>query len=185
TPEPGWRPGSGFFRIAATRRGKVSSLEMESEVATLRSQLDRFRALASNGSLGRSAPEVSGWSIAEHVDHCLKSSRAILARINDPRPCDGGINFVGRLVLLTGWIPRGRGKSPEKMRGGVVTGGEVAASLRELEAVVAAFTPEAMSCRAPVVRHPYFGGLDPRQALRFTIIHNRHHLRIIDDITGR
>jgi hypothetical protein len=38
------------------------------------------------------------------------------------------------------------------------------------------------SKRGPVVPHPRFGGLTPVQAIKFAVLHNRHHFLIIRDI---
>lgn len=153
------------------------------EIDVLRHQLLTIRRIAASAQLERTAPAVSAWGTSQHIDHCLKVTTGMLRRVVRPKPEKGRINIVGRLVLLVGWIPRGRGKAPERVLGAQASREEVDRMLDDLEQVVATITPEAFTDRrTAVIRHPYFGGLTAEQALRFTVIHNRHHLKIIDDI---
>jgi hypothetical protein len=87
--------------------------------------------------------------------------------------------MIGRLVLLTGWIPRGRGKAPEKLRGAVCSAEDLKARLVELDELIDRIAAEPPRNGDPVVRHPFFGGLSFRQALRFLAIHTDHHLKIV------
>jgi hypothetical protein len=83
-------------------------------------------------------------------------------------------------VLLTGRIPRGRGKAPKvtlpERTGFKGLEEEIEAEKAELRAL----TVDAI--RRFEMNHPGFGRLNGRQWLRFLSIHRRHHLRIISDI---
>ncbi|HEY6320954.1 MAG TPA: DinB family protein [Thermoanaerobaculia bacterium] len=152
------------------------------------------------------APAVSGWSVAEQLEHLVLVDRAVLKsvrRILDdphrqsaqpaqpapPAPPAPGINLVGRVVLGTGFIPRGRARTMPPYQPGAapaaagagVTGivgiEEIERGVRELEPRLGEL--EASGGRS---RHPLFGGLGGRQWLRFVTVHHHHHLKIVRDI---
>ena len=156
------------------------------EIAELARQLDRVEALLAeepDATLLR-APRVSGWSVAEQVDHLLKIVNVQVGRMFERRPSRRGINFPGRIVLAVGRIPRGVGKSPEAVRGTPAHRDDLRSALAAARARVAELAADRELCaeRRPLVGHPYFGGLTPREALRFLAIHTDHHLRIVERI---
>ena len=145
----------------------------------------RGLAAAGDARLSCSVQAVSGWCPAEHLDHCAKVARLMLEVVNSAGalPAGNGISTLGRVILIFGWIPRGRGKAPKRVFGSRVDGAALLASLQEVEELVERVDAAAVSrSRVPVVPHPKFGGLTGDEALRFIDIHNRHHLRIITDI---
>jgi DinB superfamily len=155
-------------------------------ISRVRTQLARMRELAArpDGELFAAAP-CSGWSPSEHIDHSIRVCASIVLRILDAEAPRGerGLSAAGRIILLLGRIPRGRGKSPERVRGLRQTRDELHASLDKLEGKLALLAADHLEeRRGPIVPHPRFGGLIPSQALRFAAIHNDHHLRIVDDI---
>ena len=159
-------------------------------LARIRSQIERMRALAREPEARLCARQerVSAWSPAEHLDHMYKVSMSIVRRITEEgaQPSKRGINVMGRVILFFGWIPRGRGKTPERLSGTICTGPHIEASLGRLEQVLDNLPVAAVDAsRSPIVPHPMFGGLTPSQALRFIVIHTKHHLRIIDEILAR
>jgi hypothetical protein len=152
----------------------------------LREQIDELRRLAAldEGALFATST-VSAWTPAEHADHLIKVCTSVVQRLLDARPPAElkRLNVIGRLILLAGRIPRGRGRSPERLRGARVSAAELLESLQRLEAGIEQLNESILSAkRGRVVPHPYFGGLDPLQAIRFAVIHNRHHLLIINDV---
>lgn len=157
-----------------------------SSLVRLQTQIGRLRALASapEERLYAAAPQISGWSVAEHVDHLVKVSSAVVGRVREENapPEPRGISFIGRVILACGWIPRGVGKSPARVHGARATPVELEASLQKLEKSVAAVAPSMIDRRTPIVPHPRFGGLTPAQALRFAVVHNEHHLKIVEEI---
>jgi hypothetical protein len=140
---------------------------------------------AGDATLTRRAPAISAWSISEQLDHTLKVRRSIFeVLLSEPEPLPGGMNLLGRMAFIAGWIPRGMGKSPERLRGqpksdvelrrALASTAEPYGRLRAAEAI--------LSNPARVLPHPRFGGLRALEALRFTDIHDRHHLKLIRDI---
>jgi hypothetical protein len=151
--------------------------------------------------LAARAPAVSGWSVAEQLEHLVLVDRSVLKTVrrilDDPHgqsaqpapPAPPGINLLGRVVLGTGFIPRGRARTmPPYQPGaaaaaagagiaGIVGIEEIERGVRELEPRLGEL--EAGGGRS---RHPLFGGLGGRQWLRFVTVHHHHHLKIVRDI---
>lgn len=158
-------------------------------VARIRGQAAQMRRIfaEAEGDLASRPVPRSAWCAAEHFDHTIKVAHSILALLAKPEiaAMPTGINLIGRVVLAVGWIPRGRGKSPERLRGAAVTMDELEAKLAGLEAVIesVAGRTDAPS-NIPIVRHPLFGGLTHNQALRFVAIHTHHHLKIVETCLG-
>jgi hypothetical protein len=131
------------------------------------------------------APAVSAWSVAQQLDHLLKVAEFALVRLlAEGEPLPRGINLLGRVLLAWGRIPRGRGKSPAAARGEERSATELAAALARVRGLLAQVRERTalLASREPRVKHPYFGGLNPGQALRMGAIHTDHHLRIVADI---
>lgn len=145
-------------------------------------ELRRLAALP-DAQLFASSP-ISGWTPAEHVDHSVKVATSIVNRLLDLTAERGKpFKFVGRLILLLGWIPRGKGRSPERLRAVQCSREELTAAIDALEVQLAKLGASHLDAkRGGVVPHPLFGGLNPMQALRFTTVHTRHHLKIVRDV---
>ena len=67
------------------------------------------------------APGVSAWSVGEQLEHLLLSDRRILGGIEGvleasaqgtAPPGEGGPTLIGRFILWSGIVPRGRAKAP-------------------------------------------------------------------------
>lgn len=166
-------------------------MSLESSLRRMRAQVPEMRALAAmpGERLHACHATTSRWCTAEHVDHMAKVTSSVIRRLGDPKAESAakGISPLGRLILLFGWIPRGVGKAPERLRGARVTPEALSASLDELDALLTSFPHEIAQRRANdrIVPHPRFGGLTPAQAIRFTEIHNDHHFKIVRDVLAR
>lgn len=128
---------------------------------------------------------LSQWSTSEHLDHIARISLSMLRGMlrTDLAPLPKPINFLGRTILAIGWIPRGKGKAPEKFRGVRVPTETLLTTIGEVESVAATVDADELRARKiACIPHPRFGGLTPSEALRFIAVHNEHHLRIIRDI---
>ena len=159
---------------------------MNRAIASLRSQMAEIRQISERrrAELQTVNEQVSLWSTAQQLDHILKVAISILERILlRPEPLPGGINLTGRLALFAGRIPRGRGKSPERLRGVQVSSEELATPLAKLAELVDSVDREyTFRPRAAILKHPFFGTLTDEQSLQFAVLHTRHHLKIIHDI---
>ncbi len=156
--------------------------------ATILAQLDDYLALARDGDeLGRRAPEVSGWSVAQQLEHLATVDRSVLQGIEkidrgEIAERGGAGTLVGRVILLLGWIPRGKGKAPEKSMPAGLGGEELVAALETAKERFEKLDLARLETSAGTFPHPVFGHLTAGQWLRFVAVHHRHHGRIIDDI---
>ena len=159
--------------------------------------LDRALAWARDpGAFGTVAPDVSGWSVGEHLEHLALSDRGILGALEtatdptDPTGAEapsshrGGPTWRGPLVLLTGFIPRGRGRAPEFAVPDGVGASKVADDLVGVRADVRALSGrlDALARSRATRRHPALGAFTPAQWIRFAGVHHAHHEKVIRDI---
>ena len=139
-----------------------------------------------DGALAARAQRVSAWSVAQQLDHMLKVAHAVFARLTgEEAELARGINATGRLLLTLGWLPRGVGKSPRgALPAEAPAAAELGERLRQLRGDFQAlgYRGALLSSRQRRFKHPYFGGLDCGQTLRFLGVHTHHHLKIVRDI---
>ena len=136
------------------------------------------------------APEVSSWSVKDHLEHLSIANGGIVRWIErvtagDTALDSGGRPTVpGRIVLLCGAFPRGRGKAPERTLPTGVSVDELSTGFRDTRQRVEALGASlAFIAGAGATRnHFVFGDLDAAQWIRFMVIHNHHHQKIIRDI---
>ena len=184
---------------AASGRGpRPASAGLRRVHAQILRQLALMAELARGpeAELAARAPAVSGWSVAEQLEHLVLVDRAVLQSVrrllDDPHgqsaqsapPAPPGINLLGRVVLGTGFMPRGRARTAAPYHPGAVPAAAAGAGIPEIERGVRELEPrlgelEASSGRS---RHLRFGGLGGRQWLRFVAVHHHHHLKIVRDI---
>ncbi len=144
--------------------------------------LEDLRTSVANATL--CVPGVSEWSIGMHVHHCCLATvgfcRSLIA--STPPAPRSRFSFVSAVILTSGRIPRGRGRTPDagRPRQGV-SSAELLTLLDQSERILT----EVHDLDSKTwCRHPAFGVLDRDKTLRFILIHNRHHLRIISDIVA-
>jgi hypothetical protein len=150
-------------------------------------QLVRIAATATlpEARLWEVLPHVSGWSVAQHLDHVIKVNASVANGLLSANlePLPKGMNILGHVILTIGRIPRGRGRSPARMVGARVTGLEIDAALSSLERSLAKVKElDLAKPSPPVIGHPRFRALTAPEALRFMAVNTDHHLRIIDDV---
>ncbi|MEE9155571.1 MAG: DinB family protein [Gemmatimonadota bacterium] len=135
------------------------------------------------------AESISRWNTAEQLEHVAISNRQIVKRMDEilsagePEEASGP-SPAGRVILLTGYIPRGIGKAPEHTLPRSTSLEQVRQSVSESQRSVTDLVsrlPEIDSCRRRF-NHHVLGGFTPAQWLQFMAIHTRHHLKIIRDI---
>lgn len=139
-----------------------------------------------DGVLAARAPRVSGWSVAQQIDHILHAAQAVFSTLTgEGKAPPTGINPTGRILLRLGWLPRGVAKSPKSaLPAEAPDAAELAAKLARLRAGFRdlGYRTGLLASRQLLFKHPYFGGLDCRQTLRFLGVHTHHHLKIVRDI---
>jgi DinB family protein len=149
-------------------------------------------------SLLRAVPEVSRWSVAEHLAHMMLVDGAVLERLDraltappagkaGAAPRRSGLRSLtpsGWFVLGLGYIPRGMGRAPDPFLPEVASLAALRRDLAELRDRIAGYESrlgELGASRARY-RHFLFGELTAAQWLRFLGIHHHHHLKIVRDI---
>ena len=138
---------------------------------------------------------VSAWSPAQHVDHVLRALEILWGRAEDlveGRSAEiqptGGPGLLTRLVLLTGWIPRGRGRAPDAaLPDPRPVRHRLRVALRDACVRVESLRSraDALTAATGVLPHPQLGDFDARRWIRFADVHTRHHLAIVADIDRR
>ncbi len=124
---------------------------------------------------------VSAWSVAHHIEHCCLAMERICGAVAESTPPpEGKRTALGVLVFKLGKIPRGRGKAPEaSIPKHLPSQAELLAHLDRAEQTLertGQLDPDAW------FKHFVFGTMRRDHAIAFLDIHNRHHLKIIDDI---
>jgi hypothetical protein len=131
------------------------------------------------------ALDVSQWTVGMHVHHCclgmIGVCKALIA--SSPPAPPARFSMAASYVFLTGRIPRGRGKAAEAVTPRPGTPPEEIMPLLDESERLLARARELD--RGAWFKHFAFGVLERDRALRFTTIHNRHHLRIVADILKR
>ena len=127
-------------------------------------------------------PAVSKWSVGKHVHHCCLAMIGICQTLSTstPPPPRSRFSLIPALIFLSGRIPRGRGRSPDV----VVPKHDVSPAelLELLEESEHKLNDVPQLDAGTWFKHFVFGVLDRDKAIKFIMIHNRHHLRIISDI---
>ncbi|MDH3733278.1 MAG: DinB family protein [Gemmatimonadota bacterium] len=153
--------------------------------------IERARALSTDReALATDDPSVSGWSVGLHLEHLWKAERGILgwveSALDEPGafPSSGEPSKTGSIVLISGWIPRGRAKAPERSLPDPEVGYDLSERLAELRVQTDRLEPRLAELHAcgSTFEHPLLGHFTPAQWLRFLDVHHRHHEKIIRDI---
>ncbi len=152
--------------------------------ARILGQLDRMIAVANDpAKLGCQDSEVSQWSVAQQIEHTTRVLRSVVDTLEklirgegegpaDPKP-------IGRVILLVGWIPRGRGKAPEWVRPKGFDSERLMADLARERQRLEELDLGALDRAEGTLPHTIFGSLTSQRWLRFLEIHNHHHWKIV------
>lgn len=123
---------------------------------------------------------VSKWSVSEHIDHLLKAAERILTQLQTKeKRATKPQNLIGKIILLVGVIPKGR-QSPKAVAGEPKSASELLESLSKVTSLLGAVDFDSL--KFATFDHHVFGGLNGKQWLRFMVIHNNHHFKIIKKI---
>lgn len=141
-------------------------------------------------ALARRVAAVSAWSVAEQLGHLATANRLCLAQIalllrGRAEAASPPLHPMGLAALESGTIPRGRVTAPgmtvpEAPLDGAALRAAFADHARRAAALAA--DPAALAAAAGVRPHPIIGGMTALQWTRFTVVHSRHHLAIVDEI---
>jgi len=132
----------------------------------------------------RLSHNISKSNVGWHIEHSLLTIRGISHVLIKSNPADyqWTFNYPRYFVLILKKIPRGKAKAPEVVSPkGILKNEELLSLLYETRSKLA----EVKSLSDDkFFKHPYLGNLKRRQAIKFLIIHTKHHLAIINDIIG-
>lgn len=165
-------------RTARVRRSLRKVMANQDRVADL---------LRDPDTLATRAPEVSGWSVAQQVEHLLNVDHAVLDGIDRLLEGDGEKGrpkLPGWFTLLSRRIPRGRAQAPEAVQPRDVDVETLTERAAENRRRVEEYQERIRElARIRLTRpHPVLGDFDARRWILFLDIHERHHLAIVDDI---
>jgi hypothetical protein len=136
------------------------------------------------------APEVSGWSPAEHLFHTALATRGMLGLalgLAEQRPTRFGtdlpLNGLGAKMLRAGLRRGGAAPGPTRPPE-TFDASDLRRALAESRATLDALRPylATLSEASGRAMHPYFGGLDAVEWVRSARVHAEHHARIIDAV---
>ncbi len=139
-------------------------------------QVEKFTAFTSRENL-----QVSGVSVEWHLKHLLLVIIGIIDQLkaSDPASYQWQFNPGRSYIFLRGSIPRGRGRTPSSVDPAQTVKPAIKVLLKQ------ARERQAMLAELPArshFKHPYFGVLRKSHALKFLVIHTKHHLSIVEDI---
>lgn len=142
---------------------------------------------ADEGLLSLRAPSVSNWSVAEQIEHLRRSDHSIIdavSSLDTNGSPEGSMKMVGRIVLATGFIPRGRGRAPSAVKPLEIQPASLPGQLKDVADRFTGLADELdrLSASPATIRHPALGYFTASQMLAFSGIHHHHHLKIIRDI---
>ena len=119
-----------------------------------------------------------GWQI----DHSLRVIYGIVRQMETSNPNDFKSKFSlpKSIIMLTGYIPRGKAKAPKVVRNeNPITEQGLKDLLEKTNEQILRI--DSLDKNAHF-EHPYFGKLNKKEAIRFLGIHTEHHLKIIRDM---
>ncbi len=137
------------------------------------------------GAIKLRVPRLSAWSVAQQLDHVLLAlERSLEKLLSRPEGLPYGINWTGRMVLALGWFPRGVARAPKGFEGRELPADALRQRTQAVRQRLNELAQDAAICTRPepVLKHPYFGGLDCARGLQFLAIHTHHHLKIVRKI---
>ncbi len=127
-------------------------------------------------------PLVSSSSAGWHIEHSLLTIDSVVEALkrSEPASYKWKFSFPKMLVFTINKIPRGRAQAPpivqpkeifssESLKAHAASTGQKLLDLEKLQ-------PNSF------IKHPAFGPLKMKPALKFLAIHTQHHLNIIKDI---
>jgi hypothetical protein len=153
---------------------------MKKERTKLMSQLEELEA--NLVELETENPSISSASVGWHLEHSMLVLNAVIESMkkSDPAAFKQSFNLKKLIIFSRRKFPRGKGKAPKAVTPTVQPNAvDVQHHLEKTKLAVAELSTLD---KAVFFKHPLFGHLRLRDAIRFLEIHTEHHLRIVRDI---
>ncbi|KXX71502.1 hypothetical protein [Flammeovirga sp. SJP92] len=124
---------------------------------------------------------VSEANVGWHIKHSLLVLDSVIEAMkkSDPQKYKWSFKIPRLIVFGMNKIPRGKGKSPKMVRPETYDEASLKADLKVTQQKIADLNTLE---KEKYFKHPYFGDLKKKQALKFLMIHTKHHMAIVDDI---
>jgi hypothetical protein len=125
---------------------------------------------------------VSEATIGWHIAHCNLVMLGIVNALSASNPAEykAKFNWKKSLVFFTNKIPRGKGKSPDRVKPReAATKETLIFKINEARDKIKLLDRLDKSV---FFEHPYFGNLNLAETKKFLALHNQHHSKIIKDI---
>lgn len=174
----------------------TSEIDPDHEFTRLDETLSAFEELRASGEerLNLCAPEVSGWSVGQHLYHAalatdlaLRNVRSLVSGKGRLIQTDGELDARAAAVLASDETPRGVSEAPRMVRPGTEIDPEFLAmeqsgnrdALTKLRTIA-----EDIGNAPGWIPHQDLGPLRAAHWLRFAALHARHHHAIVRDVIG-
>lgn len=127
---------------------------------------------------------VSASGVGWHIEHSLITIQRIIRAVkaSDPNTYKWTFKFSRMRVMITKTIPRGVAKAPQV----VIPQDHIDAETLKASIGKALHMAKEIASiqKNQNFTHPYLGQLNKRATIQFLLIHTKHHLKIIKDITA-
>ena len=125
---------------------------------------------------------ISKSSVGWHIEHTLLTINRIIDQLkkSDTNDYKWKFNYLRILVFTINKIPRGRGQAPNSVK---PKNNFTADTLKRHSETTKEKLKDLQTLKPNNhFEHPYFGKLNLKPAIKFLIIHTKHHIDIINDI---
>ena len=152
-------------------------------------QIQRMREMVAHHAdiLTMVRPAVSGWSIRDHFEHLVITSRSAVIMLEKSLLSDlrhPGRNADGDRLFEWLYLPRGQTQAPEFALPKGMDLKKLSSSLKRLQVQVGDLSQrlEPLLTAPGRAFHPYLGNLKASEWLAFICIHQNHHFNIAREL---
>lgn len=147
----------------------------------IKKQIEELESFYSH--LSKKSFKISSRTVSWQIEHSILSTISVIKSLKESKPktVKKKFSFAKAFVYTFGIIPRGRGKAPKYVQPNDDTLTKEALNSLIKESLIEIENINEIDQNS-WIKHPVFGELNKKDALRFIEIHNHHHIKIIKDI---